>query len=82
MERIEISSKTIDLMAIVRRVSSDRVLVELTEGQVPLVQIVPVEQPHSMAELDRALRATPRLADDANSFAADVLADRQTRPGS
>lgn len=77
MERIEISTANIDLSAIVHRVSRDRISVELSEGQVSLAKIVPIDKPHSMAALDRALRATPRLGEDADAFARDVLESRE-----
>lgn len=78
MERIEISSGKIDLSAIVRHVSQDGVSVELSEGQVPLARIVPLERRHSMAALDRAMREATRLGDDAESFASDVLSVRES----
>lgn len=77
MERIEISAN-ISLSDIVKHVSRDRVCVELSDGQVPLARIVPVDKPQSMSDLDRALRECSRLGDDADLFAHDVLTVRQT----
>ena len=77
MERIEISSTNLNLSDLVKHVSRDRVSVELSEGQVPLARIVPIEKTHSMAELDRALRANAGLGEDAEAYERDVQAARQ-----
>jgi hypothetical protein len=77
MERIEIS-ENISLSDLVKHVSQDQVSVELSEGQVPLARIVPIDKSQSMADLDRALRDCPRLGDDAEQFAHDVLSVRQS----
>ena len=53
MERTEISA-IVSLSDIVKHVSRDRVSVELSDGQVPLAWIVPVDKPQSMSDLDRA----------------------------
>ena len=78
MERIEISTPNISLSEIVKHVSRDRVTVELSEGQVPLARIVPVDRPRSMTDLDRALRHCTRLGEDAESFAHHVHSARQS----
>lgn len=78
MERIEISTANINLSEIVKQVSRDRVAVELSDGQIPLARIVPIDEPRSMADLDRALRDCTRLGDDADAFALDVLSVRQS----
>jgi hypothetical protein len=78
MERIEVSATNINLFELAHRVSLNRISVELAEGEVPLALIVPVEKPHSMTELDRALRNCVRLEEDAESFAQDVLSVRQS----
>ena len=77
MERIEISSTNFSLADIVKHVSRDRVTIELSDGQVPLARIVPIAKSQTMTELDRALRETCRLGDDSESFANDVLSQRQ-----
>lgn len=77
MERIEITAN-ISLSDIVKHVSRDRVCIELSEGQVPLARIVPIDRPQSMADLDRALRGCTRLGEDAEQFADDVLSVRQS----
>jgi antitoxin (DNA-binding transcriptional repressor) of toxin-antitoxin stability system len=77
MERIEITAN-ISLSDIVKHVSRDRVSVELSEGQVPLARIVPIDKPQSMGDLDRALRDCTRLGEDAERFADDVLSVRQS----
>jgi hypothetical protein len=55
MERIEISNPNVSLSDIVKHVSRDRISVELSDGQVPLAIIVPIDKPTTMADLDRAL---------------------------
>ncbi len=77
MERIEISTTDLNLSEVVYLVSKSRTTVELSDGQVPLVKMIPIEKPHSMAELDRELRNCTRLCDDANTFGQDVLSVRQ-----
>jgi hypothetical protein len=76
MEKIEISTAKTDLTEIARYVSKNRVTIELVDGEVALARIVPLEQKHSMAELDRAMRDAQRLGEDAHSFATDVLSAR------
>ncbi len=78
MEKIEISTTNVTLADIVKHVSRDRVIVEFSDGQIPLARIVPIEKPHSMSELDQALRDCSRLGDDADLFANDVLFVRQS----
>ncbi len=78
MERIEISTANISLSEIAKQVSRDRVSVELSEGQIPLAMIVPVDTARSLADLDRALRACPRLGEDAEAYSSDVLLVRQS----
>lgn len=78
MEKIEISNTDISLAEIVKHVSRDRVTIELSEGQVPLARIIPIAKTQTMTELDRALRDCNRLGDDAESFARDVLSERQS----
>lgn len=78
MERIEVSTANINLSDLAKQVSRDRVSVELFEGQVPLARIVPIEKPHSMADLDQALREIPRLGEDAAAFDRDVQAVRKS----
>lgn len=78
MERIEISTSNTSLSDVVRHVSQDRVSVEVSEGQVPLAMIVPIERIRSMDDLDRALRGCSRLSEDADAFAKDVLEVRQS----
>jgi antitoxin (DNA-binding transcriptional repressor) of toxin-antitoxin stability system len=78
MERIEISTSNVSLSDIVKHVSRDRVSVEVSDGQVPLAKIVPIEKPQSMADLDRALRNCARLGEDAEQFSHDVLSVRQS----
>ena len=78
MERIEISNPNVSLSDIVKHVSRDRISVELSDGQVPLAIIVPIDKPTTMADLDRALRACTRLGDDAEAFSRDVLSVRQS----
>ena len=72
MERHEFLSTKIDWPNLVRHVVRDRVVVELAEGHVPVARLVPVDEPKSLSELDRALRQLPLLGDDAASFEADV----------
>lgn len=78
MEKLDLSVAKISLSEIVKHVSRDRVTVELSEGQVPLARIVPIDAPRSTAELDRALREQARLGEDAEAFATDVLSVRQS----
>jgi hypothetical protein len=78
MERIEISNPNVSLSDIVKHVSRDRISVELSDGQVPLAIIVPIDKPTTMADLDRTLRACTRLGDDAEAFSRDVLSVRQS----
>ena len=78
MERIEISTANINLSEIVKQVARDRVSVELSEGQVPLARIVPIDQPHSMTDLNRALVECTRLGEDAEAYALDVLSVRNS----
>ena len=78
MERIEISTANVSLSEIVKHVSRDRVIVELSDGQVPMARVVPIDKPHSMSDLDRALRECTRLGGDAAQFANDVLSVRQS----
>jgi hypothetical protein len=77
MERIDITSN-ISLSDIANHVSRDRVSVELSDGQVALARIIPIDKPQSMAGLDRALRDCIRLGEDAEQFAQDVLSVRQS----
>ena len=77
MEQIEVSAAGIRLAELVKRVSQDRIVVELADHATPLARIVPLERPHTLAELDQALR-TCELGNDAEAFAADVLAARQS----
>lgn len=78
MERIEISTTKISLAEIVQHVMRDRVIVELSDGQIPMARIVPVDNPRSLSDLDRALRACSRLGEDAEQFAEDVISVRQS----
>ncbi len=78
MERIEISTAIVNLVDILKHVSRDRVTVELSDGQVPVARIVPIDKPQSMSGLDRALRDCVRLGDDAEAFADDVMSARQS----
>jgi antitoxin (DNA-binding transcriptional repressor) of toxin-antitoxin stability system len=78
MERIDISTANVSLSDIVKHVSRDRVIVELSDGQVPMARIVPIDKPQSMSDLDRALRDCARLGEDAEQFADDVLSVRQS----
>lgn len=78
MERIEISTVNVSLSELVKHVSRDRVIVELSDGEVPLARIVPIDKPQSMSDLDRALRNCSRLGEDATPFADDVLSVRQS----
>ncbi|MEX1028229.1 MAG: hypothetical protein WD049_09530 [Candidatus Paceibacterota bacterium] len=78
MEKIEISNASINLLEIVQQVARNHVSVELSEGQVPLARIVPIDKSHSMADLDRALRAGTGLGEDAEAYAKDVLSIRQS----
>ena len=78
MERIEVSTAIVNLSDIVKHVSRDQVTVELTEGQVPLARIVPIDKTHSMVELDCALRKSSGLGDDAEVYAVDVLSVRRS----
>ena len=77
MERVEISAAELNLPAIINQVRRDRVPIELSDGQVPVARIVPIEKTHSMAELEQALRTTSRLGTDSEDFARDVLSVRQ-----
>ncbi len=78
MERIEISNTNISLSDIVKRVSRDRVTIELSDGEFPLARIVPIAKAQTMTELDRALRDCDRLGDDAESFEKDILSVRES----
>lgn len=78
MERIEISTTTISLSQVAKQVCRNRVPLELSEGHVPLARIVPIDKPHSLAELDRALRENSGLGNDTEAFARDVLSIRQS----
>jgi len=78
MEKIEISAANLNWSEIVKHVSRDRVSVELSEGEIPLARIVPIDKPRSMVDLDRALRESPRLGEDAEAFAQDVLSVRES----
>ncbi len=78
MERIEITNANISLSHLVKQVSRDRVPVELVDGQVPLARLVPIDQTHSMAALDRALRDTAMLGDDVEAFSKDVRSIRES----
>lgn len=77
MEKIDISSANISLSELVKHVSRDGVSVELSESEVPLARIVPIETVASMIELDRAMRASPSLQEDAVPFADDILSVRR-----
>ena len=59
----------------------DRFVVELAECQIPVARLVPINEPKSLAELDRALRQLPPLGDDAECFEADVNEIRSTIEG-
>ncbi len=72
MERHEILSPTINWPELVRHVAEDQVVVELSDGQIAMARIVPIQRPKSFAELDRALRKLPALGDDAERFEADI----------
>jgi hypothetical protein len=78
MEKIEISTANLSLSDVARHVSRDRVVVELSDGKVPLARMIPIEKSYSMHDLDRALRECPRLGEDAGSYANDVLSVRQS----
>jgi len=78
MERIELSTTTCSLSDVARQVCRAHVPLELTEGEIPVARIVPVDRPRSMEELDRALREIPPLGDDSETFAQDVLSIRET----
>ncbi len=52
--------------------------VELADGQVPLARIVPIEPTHTVAELDKALRASSGLGEDAEDFALDVQSGKES----
>lgn len=78
MEKIEISTAKLDWSEIERQVSRDRVSVELSEGEIPLARIVPIDKPRSMGDLARVLREVPRLGEDAYAFAQDVLSVRES----
>ena len=72
MERQELTSETIDWPALIRHVIQDQVTVELADGEVPLVRLVPVRRPRTLADLENALRSIEPLGDDAESFANDL----------
>lgn len=72
MERHEISTDKMDWPNLVRHVVRDRVVVELSDGELPIAMLVPIECPRTMADLDAALRQLPRLGEDANRFEADI----------
>ena len=78
MERIEISTSNTSLSDLVKHVSQDRVSIEVSEDQVPLAMIVPIDKTRSMDDLDRALRGCSRLGEDTEAFARDVLDVRQS----
>jgi len=78
MERHEFLSGKIDWPNLVRHVVRDKVVVELAEGQIPVARLVPIDEPKSLAELDRALRQLPPLGDDGECFEADVNEIRST----
>ena len=78
MEKIEISTAKLDWSEIERQVSRDRVSVELSEGEIPLARIVPIDKPRSLGDLARVWREVPRLGEDAYAFAQDVLSVRES----
>lgn len=78
IEKIEISAVSPTLFDLVKHVSQDGVIIEVSEKDVPLARIVPVKKTHSMESLERALRDCPRLGEDVSIFAEDVLCSRQS----
>lgn len=73
MERHDISTEKMDWPNLVRHVVRDRVVVELSDGELPIAMLVPIERPRTMADLDAALRRLPRLGEeDVNRFEADI----------
>ncbi len=78
MERQEILSPQIDWPGLVRHVARDQVTVELSEGEVPVAKLVPIERSKTMADLDRALRQIPPLGDDAKSYEEDIESFRSS----
>ncbi len=72
MERHEILSPAINWPNLVRHVVEDQVVVELSDGQVPVARLVPIGKPKTFADLDHALRQLPSLGDDAECFEADI----------
>lgn len=73
MEKRQLLGNDIDWRDLIRHVFHDRVVVELSEGELPVALLVPIERPKSMANLDKALRSTPRLADELSSFESDII---------
>lgn len=76
MQRIDLTTTSMSLAEMVKQVSRDRVPFEISEQQVPLARIVPIDAEHSLADLERALRELPRLGDDAEEFEREVLSTR------
>ena len=72
MERHEILLSKINWPDLIRHVVRDKVVVELSEGQIPIARLVPIEEPKGLAELDRALRQLSPLGNVAECFEADV----------
>jgi len=72
MERHEILSNKIDWPSLVRHVGRDKVVVELSESQIPVARLVPIESPKNLADLDRTLRQLPPLGEDSERFEDDL----------
>jgi len=76
MEKHEILANDIDWPKLVRHVAQDNVIVELSDGKVPVARVIPSERKKTLAELDRGLHAIPRPGKDAEAFATDLLEGR------
>ena len=79
MERITVSDAQRDLTALVTRVHSQGVSVDLEQDQEVVARITPV-QPGSklkVRDLNAFLEGLPKLGDDADAFSEDVQTVRR-----
>jgi hypothetical protein len=78
MEQLSLADTNVDWRALVEHVVRDSVSVEIQQGETTVARISPVMSGLALSGLNAALAAVPPLGDDAESFANDLKALRDS----
>jgi len=78
MEKQDISNPNIDWAGLVRHVAKDQVTIELADGTIAIARVIPMKKTVSMKDFAAMMSTLPSLGDDAESFAKDVEAGRNS----